>query len=307
MNRYFCKHARVVVALVIVAVVGWGISAQAATLGYWRFEDDNGSAVADGTSVPSLGTPIRNEVGSYHLYANATGPSWQGDDTGDLFGAAVPNPDPLDTDSNGTLNANGANTRSLNLDSSSHYAVGPGEGSPELSGPFTIEGYFRIDSEPAPTQSELFVYKRDNAQGGLGYQLWMDKYARVHVMVDNGPQNARVAWDDTRVDDGQWHHFAGVRDNDDWLHIYIDGVEDTTPHANGGGKAPFPGDLTNGFGLRVGSAGLTGMTGYLDEIRISNVALTPDQFLNAIPEPSSVALALLGSVFLAVRRRIERK
>ena len=312
MKRYNNIDTAVAVALVIVAVVGWAVSARADTIGYWRFEDNDGSAVADGTIVP-LTRSILDEVGDSHLNAlvnpgdTHTSPLWEGDDAGELFGAAVPNPDPLDTSANGTLNANGVNTRSLRFDAQPNYVRRDDDDVLDVSGPFTIEGYFRRDPSPAPTQSEIFVYKRDNAAGGLGYQMWMDAAARVHVMVDNGPSNARVAWDDTRLDDGQWHHFAGIRDDSDLLHIYIDGVEDVTPAKNANGSNPFPGDLNNNETFRVGSNGLAGMTaGYLDEIRISNVALSPSQFLNA-PEPSSVALALLGSVCLAVRRRIKGK
>ena len=287
MMRHNDTNTTVAVAIVvIVVVVGGVVSAQAATVAYWRFEGNEGMAVADGTPVPMIGTPMRDEVGGSHLVGYAAGPSWQGDDAGDLFGAAVPNPDPLDTDSNGTLNANGVNTRSLRLDTTPHYVKTPDNDMLDFSGPFTIEGFFRIDSEPAPTQSELFVYKRDNAAGGLGYQMWMDKYGRVGFLVDNGPIVARVGWDDidnnhnaNLLDDGQWHHFAGIRDDINDLHIYIDGVEDTEPWTNG--ITNLGGDLSNNFGLRIGSAGLNGMTGYLDEIRLSNVALTPDQFLNA--------------------------
>jgi len=207
-----------------------------------------------------------------------TSPLWEGDDAGDLFGAAVPNPDPLDTDSNGTINANGVNTRSLRFDAFPNYVRRDDDDVLDITGSFTIEGYFRVD-EPSASQSEIFVYKRNNAMQGLGYQMWMDIFGRVHVMADNGPTTGRVAWDDTRLDDGLWHHFAGIRDDNNDLHIWIDGVEDLTPATNG--VTNVSGDLNNNETFRVGSNGLGGMTGYLDEIRLSNVALTPSQFLNA--------------------------
>lgn len=43
--------------------------------------------------------------------------------------------------------------------------------------------------------------------------------------------------------------------------------------------------------------------GLIDELRISNEALTPSQFLTAVPEPSSIALLVLGALPLALRRR----
>jgi hypothetical protein len=50
----------------------------------------------------------------------------------------------------------------------------------------------------------------------------------------------------------------------------------------------------------------TAFLGYIDEVRISDTALLPSQFLNAVPEPSSTAMLGLGFLslgFLVVRRQ----
>jgi hypothetical protein len=66
----------------------------------------------------------------------------------------------------------------------------------------------------------------------------------------------------------------------------------------------------NGTGSMTGAIGndsyLIGspFQGNIDEFRISDVALTPDQFLNVVPEPSSGLLLVLGLFgFLWVRHR----
>jgi len=42
--------------------------------------------------------------------------------------------------------------------------------------------------------------------------------------------------------------------------------------------------------------------GYIDEVRISDIALQPSQFLNAdlVPEPSSIVLSLVGVLGVAL-------
>ena len=306
MKRCICINAKVAIALVIVAVVGSAIPTQADTVAYWRFEGNNGSVVADGVSVPTLGTPIRDEIGNHHAVSTVgTGVTWQGDDAGELFGSQVPNPDPLDTSTNGTLNAGGVNTRSLffALSGDDHLVVADDDAL-DFSGAFTIEGYFR---NTRPNKIGNVVNKRS---GDAGYKVWVAADTGVLSFgVDNGPTWDWIGFDDASVSDGAWHHFAAIRDSSDGLHIWVDGVEDTTPL---GGATTVSGDLSNSYNLQIG-ADTSGIVerawdGYLDEIRLSNVALTSDQFLcTPVPEPSSLSLALLGLICLAVCRRMRRK
>ena len=293
MKRSNNINTTVAVALMGVMALGCGVAAQAATVGYWRFEGDGGTAVTDGSSVPTSGTPVRDEINGSHLVGTVNGGViWEGDDAGDLFGPAVSNPDPLDTSTNGTLNANGVNTRSLRFDAttpSDAYVIVDDTNTLDMTGAFTVEGFFRVD-RPAKNNQLIFLNKRQigGPGGGPGYKAWMDSYGRVGFLVDNGPTTGRVGWDDidnnhnaNLLDDGQWHHFAGVRDDNNDLHIYIDGVEDIEPWTNG--ITNLGGDLSNDEPLLFGEdgPGVGGLLGYIDEIRISDVALTPDQFLNA--------------------------
>ena len=245
------------------------------TMAYWRFEGNNGSYVADGPSVPATGTPIRDEIGNNHAVASGSGVAWQGGHTGDLFATTVPSPDPLDTDTNGTLNAGGVNTRSLYFDDTSNHLTITDDDALDFDGPFGIEGYFRVDT--TPSNPFVFVNKRDLNDDSIGYKVWMDSSARVHFMVDNGPTHGRVGFDDFRLDDGLWHQFTGLRDADNSLHIRIDGVEDITPASNG--VTIVSGDLNNDAPLLIGGDGsIAAMVGHLDEIRISKPALTVEHF-----------------------------
>ncbi len=104
-----------------------------------------------------------------------------------------------------------------------------------------------------------------------------------------------------------WYHVAAVGDaTAGTLSLYVDGtlVGSTTGY-NGMLALGTPTSWTLGRGQYNGSPVDT-MRGMLDEVRFSDVALSPAQFLNAtpVPEPSSFALlAGLGVLGLAGSRR----
>lgn len=274
MKRCYGINMRMAAALLIVAVLGCAVSARAATVAYWRFEGNNGSFVADGVSVPNSGMPIVDETGNHNVVVQ--GVTWQGDDAGELFGAAVPNPDPLDTDTNGTLNANGVNTRSLFFDHSSDRLVVADDDALDFAGAFTIEGYFRAATKD---YNSILINKRPSAGVKIGYKVFLDAAGVLHLGVDNGPTWGRVGFDDYSLNDNNWHHFAAIRDGSNGLHIWVDGVEDLTPATNG--NLTISGDLSNDEALLIGSdlVAVNSFDGYLDEIRLSDVALTSEQFL----------------------------
>ncbi|MFP4663565.1 MAG: LamG-like jellyroll fold domain-containing protein [Bacteroidales bacterium] len=113
------------------------------------------------------------------------------------------------------------------------------------------------------------------------------EYWRLEVNGQAG--NGEIGWDvatdsgiedlasNTRIDDGQWHHVAGVFDNGD-LRIYIDGILDATATR---GSVMGTGTTRYGFistgseassynGSHSGSA----FNGQIDELRIWNIAKT---------------------------------
>ena len=91
--------------------------------------------------------------------------------------------------------------------------------------------------------------------------------------------------------------------------IYLDGVQvvHDTLGTSTDGPYDFPGVGTIGTRTLGGPTGT--WYGYLDEFRISDEALSPNQFLNAsIPEPSTVSLLLFGLPALGfVRARIQAR
>jgi hypothetical protein len=95
-----------------------------------------------------------------------------------------------------------------------------------------------------------------------------------------------------------WHHVAGTLDGSTGaMRLYVDGVLMSQTTTAMRPFAPLTGPLP---GLGIGNVQSGNYSEYfpglIDEVRISDTALTPDQFL--IPEPSTCALALLGIVAL---------
>ena len=111
-----------------------------------------------------------------------------------------------------------------------------------------------------------------------GYGLWVyDTQPNIFIQIDSVYQTASASSSELNLN--QWYHIAGVY-NGSVLNIYIDGYLQESIAATG------PITYTYQNALKIGSdASSTNapdeefFQGIIDEIRITNVALQPDQFL----------------------------
>jgi hypothetical protein len=109
---------------------------------------------------------------------------------------------------------------------------------------------------------------------------------------------------------GSWYNIAGVSDGST-LSLYVNNVlvastpiVSTDPRlavgtTNGGDW--HAGEWSVGRGLYGGGHTDRGY-GFIDEVRISNSALSPNELLMAVPEPATAALVLIGFLGLQVGR-----
>lgn len=104
--------------------------------------------------------------------------------------------------------------------------------------------------------------------------------------MDDGDDNAGV-YSSSSLNDGEWHHVAGVRDRAEGeLRVYLDGalensVEDTTDSSLANANPVVVGGFNNGARY---------FTGDMDFVRISDKALTSDQFVPTDHHGNGMAL-----------------
>lgn|GEM_PF-2224198 len=249
----------VVIATVLVA---WVQTTTAATIGYWRFEEASGLALdASGSGVDGtlLGGATRSAL---------------------IFGSPVPQ-------------TGATNTRSMSFDGVTGTAVNMGNGINVDAGNFTLETYVRIKPNGA-TNYPLLAGKlvsgnfldrgfelqaRPDAVNGGG-EAGLGKWKALFRASDDFGGSDDVFSPDLEFD--TWYHLAGVRSGNT-LRLYVDGVQV-------GGDVTPSGSFTSGQEFSVGGANTTGgppgsfgraLNGFVDEVRLSDAALAPSQFLNA--------------------------
>jgi hypothetical protein len=283
MSRQNGIHAAAVFALIL------GVCAiaptRAATIAHWQFSD--GSA---GQNLSSTGgtQPIATDiVGDREMLSRGSGSQTYSNDVA----GPVPGPTSLEFDGSGYAEQVDPGTGDELDDDTLDFAAGEA---------FTIEGFIKFNVD----HTGIFFTKRD----GRGIQLHVDTGGTLNFIVDGGGNNnPRISWNDSNLTDNQWHHFAAIREGDGDMRIFVDYVEDTDPANNG--KSFVSGTLANDAALTFGANENGGFEfdGFLDEIRISDEVLTPDQFLQTIPEPTTlVLLGLAGTALLGRRPAVRR-
>ena len=280
-----CKSL-VLLAITTTFVLSCAASADASILAYWRFEEGTSNTIASGAGS------IADSAGSF-----------TGTPTGNpTYRSAVgSNPVP----SNGF-----ANTLSLEFDGAGDFVLIPDPtGILNPTTAFTVEFWMRAGVQVAALETLV-----DHSHGFVDQTGWAFQTQPSGVMRfavgDGGPFHEAISFG-TDVRDDAWHHIAGVFDstNDGQeLSLYIDGILSGTDD-NGGASA-----LGNNREVEFGRASGAGMPryydGFLDEIRISDEALIPSQFLfsSAVPEPSSfVLMGMLSVCFVLGYRKSQSK
>lgn len=277
-------------------------TASAATVSYWQLDEASGS--------------LNDAVGSNDL-SEATGGSGLTYSQTALVNP-VPNPD-------GTVGA--ANPSSVSFSSATD-AMSTSNVSPfnlSSSSSFTFEGFFQHTiTDGSQSGIEAIGGDRQGLSGdaeGDTFRGWYVNFnsGRVQFYYDdrNAADDANEQFSITsssaagdRYDDGGVHHFAAV-----WDHSTGSATEGTmTLYVNGdliGSQVVTGLDVYTSSGFTVGGRSTTSanndfddsiFNGTLDELRFSDEALAPSEFLN-VPEPSSSLMLISGIGLLCLLRR----
>ncbi len=169
----------------------------------------------------------------------------------------------------------------------------------------------RVDSLETPQNQAAIVVRGDTRAG-------LDPY-KLNIGTTNGNRPGIVTWAISDADNrtasvrstepmplGQTVHIAGTLAGDTGeLRLYLDGVLTSSSMTD---VRPFEKlDATREPALWIGSIHsntIFSFDGLIDEVRISDTALSPNNFLyQAVPEPNAALLMMCGvTLFAAVTR-----
>lgn len=258
--------------LVGLLAASLGAPAGAATIGYWRMEAD--------LDASANGLRVANEVaGGSDLISNQA------------FIDLAANP-------NGTV----PNTGDINLGSAGSTLQGGTNG---ING--TVAWYSVLDSSSITAEfwartGEAQATLLARSTGANGFTIANPNNVSITYHVSNGAGGAVAVTLNTGHNmDATWRHYAFSYDAATGVGaFYVDGVV-VASNDGADGRALFWGGASP---LRVGELldYASAFNGTLDEVRLSDVALTATQFLGAVPEPAAALLLALGLAGLRRRR-----
>lgn len=279
----------------LAATLGLAAMAHASTVAYWRFEEAvagpvpagaNGEAAFNNTILDSSGNG--NHLRTYAIF---TAPS---------YATGVPvSTIPLTGAANGSV---------LDFSPNQDIYASPGTSLPGIAfTAFTIEAYVNFD---ALGSWQTFIGRDDSGGPGQGvgaeslfyFQAMGDGSNKLRVQAVDSLNSLHNVQSLAALATNTWYHVAAVSDGTT-LELYLDGVLQGSTAFTGGLFNPNPDTIwTLGRGQYNGGNG-DFLNGKIDEVRFSDAALSSSQFLNAVPEPASAALAMLGACALLKRRR----
>jgi len=242
-----------------------GLPAGSGTVAYYRFEGTPGAtATGTGTIIDSSGNG---------LSATAI--------DGPVYSANVPaSTVPLNGDQNAT---------SLSFDGTEQRVFVPDNPQFQLTQNLTLEAYVYAQPLTAASPDGNIIFRGDSRPGLDPYRLSFNG-SLVFQINNASNQSAEVI---APIPLGQWVHVAGTLDDTTGtMRLYVNGTLVASAITT---IRPF--DVLSGPNPGLGIGSLQDGSGeyfhgLIDEVRISNVALSPSQFLDAPQSPSGSTITV---------------
>lgn len=280
------KRSNHFLLLSLATCIGFAsFSASATTVAYYRFEEGADGMGSTGAVIPAVDNIVDSAGADDNLRKfGAAGTIVY---SSDVFGSSVP--------SSGAPNT-------LSMDFTPNSDVFTSVSGPLRTGAytdFTLETYVEFD---AVGGFQTMVGRDDSGNPGQGtggqslfYLSTSATGFRVELITST---NTNVQVNSTFAPEvGTWYHVAAVGNSTTGiLELFVNGLSVGTATGFTGLFDPNPDTVwTLGRG-QFNNNNVDFLDGRLDEVRFSDTALTPDQFLN-VPEPGSMVM-LSGLVML---------
>ena len=266
-----------------------GLAIHAETIGWWHFDEQNPGGKTTG-SPSEIVNAVSADYGAGKVFSADNTGAIGTDSTYYPVYTAVP------SDANRVLSIYDPVTGHTHTNRASLTFVKDGTASANNGGGVDIpnEEQFRISTYTV----ELFFRTTDTAfdtiapivgkvytSFGAGSESWqIGLLTNGKLFLRYSGSSSSTSGGNAVVNDGVWHHLALVCSydgTDSRFKLYVDGVIDIEKTKSGATKQ------STSFGdIYLGAYGLPGrkLAGTVDELRISNVALEPEQFLR-VAEP----------------------
>ena len=277
----------------LAALLALAGAVEAQTVAYWRFEErpagqEFPAPTTNGGPDSGLATDSSGNGNTLRTFSGGTNPVYSASVAGPVVNGAANNSS-LDFSPNEDLYTTTPNT--LNAKLFNQFTL---EASFNVNNVTRFHGLVGKDSKPLATSplAPLQLKVRDDSD-------------KLQIEILDAAGNAAQVQSINPITPGQWYQAAAVNDGTN-LSLYLnsgDGagyvLQGSVPVTGG----LYSNDATWTVGRGFFNNAITDWTdGLIDEVRISDVALSPSQFLVAVPEPG--ALGLLGAAgLLALRRR----
>lgn len=172
----------------------------------------------------------------------------------------------------------------------------------ELTQSLTLEAFIKPESDPVYNGEGHIVFRGDDRAYYDPYFLEMIPNKTLKFQIQKDPSSI-VYLTCTIPSFNQWYHVAGTLDDSTGqMKLYVNGVLQNSTTTTIRPLGALNTSSRPGIGIGNVEQGTYGeyFHGYIDEVRISDQVLRPDQFLNATPVPEPGSLVFSGLTITAI-------